>query len=342
MNQENGQIDRESEETPVTTDRTFGQLWQAPLFVVGLIAFIVTAINASERQDHILAAFQADLTNLRRMLTIDEEPSAAFLEKANALLESVDRFPQKAGEIHFVVGSAYFRVAKQRAALLAKKESPSGSENAALKRFLVDDSQRHGDHPLSKKANANALGVAAEDTMALSYRLGLMLFQQGKEADQGPIELMTKSVEKGADQPVSALGFLVRANLALTPPNVEAALAANAKQLELIDDRHPEDKAQARLLRGQLLLRKDETGEALTELKRIGPSAPRDLRIQARLLQIKICEEQGHWNEDIELWKELLPDADAIPGGKVHALYALGQACRALAALGSKSAGRLE
>jgi tetratricopeptide (TPR) repeat protein len=323
MNQENGKTDREVDETPTIFNRPFGQLWQAPLFVVGLIAFIVTAVTASDRQDNILAAFQADLTSLRHMLTIDEEPSAAFLEKANALLESVDRFPQKAGEIHFVVGSAYFRLAKQRAALLAKKEFPNGSENAALK-DLVDDSQRQA---ITHFEEANALGVAAEDTMALSYRLGIMLFQQGKEPIKA-IELMTKSVEKGADQPVSALGFLVRANLALTPPNVEAALAANAKQLELIDDRHPDDKAQARLLRGQLLLRKDETSEALTELKRIGPTAPRDLRIQARLLQIKICEEQGHWNEDIELWKALLPDADAIPGGKVHALYALGQACR--------------
>ena len=325
MIQENDKTIRKEDEQVADADRPARQLWQIPVFFLGLVGFIATAVTASARQDGFLVAFQNELTNLRHQVDSNQEPPARLIEHAVKLLESLDRFPRKAADVHFLVGSAYFRQANQLLTQLDKESKPDHKkghiQSSALKESL-DISQKQA---LTHLEEANALGVSAEDNPVLLYRLGFTLYQQGKEPIKA-IELMTKSVEKGTDRPAKGYGLLVQANLALTKPNLEAALAANSKQLELTDDRYPEEKAHARLLRGQLLLRRDDPAEAAKELKRIGPTAPRDLRIQARLLQIRICEEQSNWNEDVELWKELLPDADAVQGGKVHILYALGQA----------------
>ncbi len=325
MIQENGKTIRKADEQAVVADLPAGQLWQVPVFFLGLLGFIATALSASGRQDGILAVFQAELTNLRRKVDSDQEQPALLTQQAETLLESLDRYPRQAAEIHFLVGSAYFRQANQLLAQLNKDSRPdqkNGQNQNSARKESLDISQNQA---IAHLEEANAMGVPAEDNPALLYRLGFTLYQQGKEPIKA-IELMTKSVEKGADRPADGYGLLVRANLTLAKPNLEAAFAANTKQLELTDDRNPEEKAHARLLRAQLLLRRDESAEASKELKRIGPTAPRNLRIEARLLQIRICEEQGNWNEDVELWKELLPDADAIQGGKVHVLYALGQA----------------
>src|SRR5205085_1807016 len=125
---------------------------------------------------------------------------------------------------------------------------------------------------------------SAEDLPALRYRLGLALYEQGKEPKKA-IELMAAGVDKGADRPGPAYGLLARAYLALPNPNIEAALEASQKQLELIDDRDMEETASARLLRGKLLLFKGQRHEALNELALIESGAPRGQRLEARLLQ---------------------------------------------------------
>ncbi len=161
--------------------------------------------------------------------------------------------------------------------------------------------------------------------MALEFRLGCTLYQQGKDSKRG-LDLMARSVDKGADRPAQGYGLLVAAYLGLPKPNLEAALAASQKQLELTDDRNVQEMASARLTRGDLLLRKEQRQEALKELERIGPTAPRALRLKARLLQARVCEEEGLWNRVIPVWKELLKDADVVTGGKARVLYALGLA----------------
>ncbi|HWY87672.1 MAG TPA: tetratricopeptide repeat protein, partial [Gemmataceae bacterium] len=172
---------------------------------------------------------------------------------------------------------------------------------------------------------ALALGVASADLAPLKYRIGFTLYKQGKDPKRA-IDLMTQSVEKGADRPAQGYGVLVQAYLALPKPNLEAALGASQRQLELAGDRNLEEMAQARLTRGELLLRKHQRPDALKELELIGKEAPRALRLKARFLQARICEEEGLWNKSIPVWRELLNDADGVPGGKVAVLYALGLA----------------
>ncbi len=286
--------------------RSPGQLWQVPAFFLGLLAFIATFVTAPSRRDNSAADFQAEVTSLRRGLDPDQEKPAVLVAQAENLLARLPQFKRRAGEIHFLAGSAYFRQSAQ-----CSPDTLESNQKKAISHF----------------EEALALGPPPADMMALQYRLGFTLYRQGRDQKRA-IELMAASVDKGSDRPAQAYGLLVQAYLALPKPNVEAALDKNLKQLELTDVRNVEEMALARLKRGELLLRKEDRGEAFKELKRIGKGAPRELRLKARLLQTGICEEEGQWNTAVELWKELLPDAQTIQGGKARVLYALGLAYR--------------
>ena len=77
--------------------------------------------------------------------------------------------------------------------------------------------------------------------------------------------------------------MLVQAYLKLPRPDIDAALAANHKQIELLES--DEALGQAWLLRGELQLKKDQRQEALKTLANISAKAPRALRLPARLLR---------------------------------------------------------
>lgn len=279
-----------------------GQLWQVPMFLLGLAAFAGVAFSAPLRQDTTRLQVLDDMATLRKGLEPGQEKSAVLVAQAENLLARVDKYSRYAAEIHFLAGSAYFRHAAQ---------CPKEAVDAARTKTI---------HHLEE---ALALKAPPEDLPPLTYRLGLMLYQQGKEP-QRAIDLMAEAVDKGADEPSRGYGVLVKAYLELSPANLEAALAANLKQMELTDDRHVEDMTQARLRRAELLLRKGQRQEALKELDRINPAAPKEMRLQARLLQARLCEEEGLWTRAIPVWQELLTQADKVPGGKGRILYALG------------------
>jgi tetratricopeptide (TPR) repeat protein len=285
--------------------RSSSQLWQVPTFFLGLLAFIAAFVTAPSRQNNAVPLLQQELVRLRQGLEPDQEKPANLVAHAENLLAHLSEFPaRQAGEVHFLAGSAYFRQAQQ---------------------CSIDNLETNQKKAIDHLEEALALGVAAGDLMPLQYRLGYALYQQGKDMSRA-IDLMALSVDKGADRAAHGYGLLVQAYLALAKPNIDAALLANQKQLELTDDRNVEDMALARLARGDLLLRKEQRQESLKELERVGPTAPRPLRLKARLLQARVCEEEGLWNRAIPVWKELLKDADGVPGGKARILYSLGLA----------------
>ena len=284
--------------------RSPGQLWQVPIFLLGLLTFSAVAVTAPSRQDQTSYLFETELAALRQGLEPDHEKPAILVAKAENLLARIGQFPRKAGEIHFLTGSAYFRQAS-----LCTPDA-------------VEANRKKVRHHLEE---ALLIGVGPGDFLPLQYRLGVTLFQQGKELKRA-LELMSQSVDKGADRPALGYGLLVKAYLSQPKPNLEAALLASQKQLELTDDRNVEEMALARLTRAELLLEREQRQEALKELERISPNAPRGTRLKARLLQTRLCAEEGLWNRAIPLWKELLKDADNAPGGKANVLYSLGQA----------------
>ena len=61
------------------------------------------------------------------------------------------------------------------------------------------------------------------------------------------------SVEKGAEQPLQGYQLLVQANLQLAKPNLDAALSANQRVLDLTPPRDIEALAQAHLQQGEIL-----------------------------------------------------------------------------------------
>src|SRR5262245_45985327 len=91
--------------------RAPGQLWQVPLFLVGVFAFSAAAATAPSRRDQAPIQFEQDVVALRRGLEPDQEKPGILAARADNLLARLAKFPRRAGEVHFLAGSAYVRQA---------------------------------------------------------------------------------------------------------------------------------------------------------------------------------------------------------------------------------------
>lgn len=285
--------------------RTWAQLWQVPAFCAGLLALLAVAAVAPWRHPPEWWAFDDAVTALRQGLETgrDGDTLAAL---ADAALARLPEFDHRTAEVYYLAGSAYFRQASQKP--------------AADARDLWLRASSHLEKALE-------LGVEERDMPPLQYRLGVALCRQGVELPRC-VELMRDSIDKGAEQPLEGYQLLLQTCLKLPTPDLEGALTASQRILELTDERAGDALTHARLAHAELLLRVGRRPEALKELERIGPKAPPALRLQARLAQARGHEEDGNWARAAAVWKKLLPDADRVPGGKARVLYALGVCCR--------------
>ena len=148
---------------------------------------------------------------------------------------------------------------------------------------------------LHKPETGMGYQIVERDWPALQYRLGLTLHRLERDLERAG-ELMARSAERGADSAAEGYGQLVQAYLRQPRPDWDAALAANQKQLEHIDDARGPAMMRARLVRGEILLQRGQRVEALRELERISADAPAEVRLPARTLQIRCAEEDdvGH------------------------------------------------
>lgn len=272
---------------------TPGQLWQVPTFFLGIFAVIGVALSAPLRQDPLVIQYDYELAALRQGLA-DNGPAEDLVARAELLLGRIDLFPRRMAETHFLAGSAYQRLA----------ESSLPSTEARLK-------------ALNHLQQAEAMGLPAQLTSRLNYRLGQLFFQAGTDWAQAAVYLK-KALEGGAEPLAPGYVLLTQAYLKQNPPDLDGALAANQKVLEY------SDSEEAFLQRGEILVQKSLPQEALKALERVSSRAPSDLRRRALQLQTACCEEAGLWNRAIPLYKELLTDAGALPGGKARLLYVLG------------------
>lgn len=284
-----------------TPDRPLSQLWQVPTFFLGILALSLVAAQSYFHQDPFAARFQQEITALRHGLATKGEKIEPLVALAENLVVQADRIPPRGGEAHFLIGSAYWRQAQE------------------LPRDRVLPVQARAEEYLEK---ALKLGVGDSDLPALRFRLGMLLHQQGKNSPR-VLELLGQGIDKGAEVPSRGYEMLVEAHLRQERPNLQAALDANERQLATMGD-SDEELARARLLRGELLYRAGKRVDALRILERIGATAPKTIRGQARLLQTRCCEAEGLWRRAIPIWKELLDDPAVVPGGKAQVLYALG------------------
>ncbi len=281
--------------------RTLGQLWQVPTFIVGTFALVLVAASAPLRQDPTIREFDDDLDRLRWVVLKKPEKPQPHRALAEGLLARAERFPHKAGEVHYLAGILLGRLAD---------ETPA------------DQAGTFRDQALTHLEQALRRGIAQADLPYLHYRLGALLYLQRGDLRR-VIQLLSQSVDlQPLDQRSSGYGILVQAYRKLPAPNLEAALEANQNQIHLLEDE--EARGRALLLRGEMFLQQHKPREAYKALEQIGAKAPRPLRVPARLLQIRCCEEENLWNRAVGLWLELVPESAHVPGGKGRILYALG------------------
>jgi tetratricopeptide (TPR) repeat protein len=281
--------------------RTLSQLWQVPTFLAGLLALAALAASYPWRHPSADWEYGQMLLALRQGLDRGRDGDGVVALAEKALLQ-LPQFERRAAEVRFLAGSAYLAQAQQRTEEQARELWPRAAEH--LERALI-------------------LGVEEPDFPLLQYRLGLALCQQDKDLPRA-IELMTHATDHGATPTLAGCRALLRANLKLPAPDLDSALAASQRVLDLIDERDAETLARARLQHSNLLLQKGLRAEAIKELEHVGTKVSAPQRLEARLVRARICQEEGLWSQAAAIWQEVVPDAALAPGGPAAVYYALG------------------
>ncbi len=281
--------------------RRFGQLWQVPTFLLGLLAFIGVAASAPWRQNPHALAFEEQLKVLRVGLEQDTDVDK-LVTYAEAALLKLPTFRWRVAEVHFLAGSAYYRQAREKPPPLAKTIWPRAIE-------FLDKALAHN--------------PPEPDRPMLQYRLGYSLYQMNKDLPRA-VDLMTQTVERGADDQLEGYRALADANLRLVKPNLEGALFASRRVIDLTPENSSEGLAEARVKYAELLIRAEQRTEAIKMLELISMRTPRPLRIKARLLQAEACKKEELWMSAASIWQELVADANHIKGDRAYINYELG------------------
>jgi hypothetical protein len=287
------------------------QLWQVPTFFLGLFAFAGVLLARPLWQAAAPPAATRDLAALRQLLAEPGFDQDRALVLADEVLRQALADPRLAGEAHFLAGSVHVA--------LAERARGNGARD-------------HWRKARAHLEQAEALGVPEGDALRLVYRLG----KAGAQTEQTPpqvIEHLARSVEGGASDPADAArgyALLADAYLHLPSPDLEAALAANEKELAqpVVDEAL---LAPARLLRGELLLRLNRTGEAQEVLKDVGDRGPPAVLARARRLLAESLEkgDDPNWKAAAAAWREVLDDHRVPPPDRPAVLYHLGMCANA-------------
>jgi TolA-binding protein len=295
--------DSYADSPPATVVLTFGQLWQIPTFLIGLV--ILGGVWAARPlwYDPEALRFGRNLAQSRRAV----ETGEAVQEATHLLVDAlghVGRHPQHQGEIQFLLGSAYVR--------LAEKASNDKSKE------LWQQASRYLEQ-------AQQSGVPDADKGLLIFRSAQSRYftDQSAESLKKIIVEMNGCVERLPEQRWEALGILTQAYLKANPPDVKSALLTNERQLQLPqeDDRLLDP---VRLLRGELQIRTGEREEARGTLARISKAAPAALLQRARYLRAQSFQDEQIWSQAAELWEQIIADTNSPPTDTGHVLYCLG------------------
>jgi tetratricopeptide (TPR) repeat protein len=290
-------------------------LWQVPVFLAGLLALAVACCGRPLWQPDERDQLVKLLAGLREQAAQPDCPVDDFLEQAEPLFTQGDRFPAEAAAAHLLAGGVYLSQAEK----LSGKEEMGAWHQARL-----------------HLEQADRLGVPEADRPRLTYRLARSWFYTGENI-QRVIEALTAAVATGADDPAEGYDLLARAYLHLPQPDLQGALQANKKLLDLPTVKE-EVLGPARLLRGELLLQLGQPGEARNVLAFIKPPDPPPLVRQALFLRARSYQDEEQWVEAVEQWRTLLAEKDLRPPDQGRYLYQLGICHRHLEELGEAAA----
>jgi tetratricopeptide (TPR) repeat protein len=281
-------------------------LWQAPVFVLGVGALVAVAAVRPTAARNGGCSFRRDLAEARRLLDRPDGDAPRAARLAERALEEADAAPDAAAEAQFLLGSALLRQAEQR--------GDHAAEQYAAARLHLEVAER--------------LGVAEADAPRLQYRLGKALSAARDDPARVIARLKPALDQLPHDDPdlVDGYAVLTQAYLRLPQPDLAAALACN-KALRDLPQAKEEVLASARLLGGELQLRLGDPEGARKSLERVGPQAPAEVQLKARLLAARSYEDEGRWAEAADLWQKALADDPPKPSA---VLYHLGLCCRRL------------
>jgi hypothetical protein len=284
------------------------RLWQAPVFVLGLAAFLLVWCARPYLGRHTGACVPHKLGEFRAQLDDTHADPAEVADKLHRMLDRGTVPPDRAGEAHFLYGTALLR--------LAERTSP------ALARDQWKDA-------LEQLEEAEKLGVADGDAGKLQFRLAKAGFYA--EADPDAVAERLAAAVQSADDEADGWHLLTQAYLRLTPPNLPAALDANERLRQVPSLKISDEMlAAARLTGGELLLRLHRPEEARKVLEKVRAEAPPAILTQARLLLAQSYEDEQTWGAAATLWDAVLTDGrDALPqAGRIR--YHLGLCYRQL------------
>ncbi len=259
--------DSQADSSSSTVVLTFGQLWQIPTFLFGVALLGVVWAARPLWYDPEGLRFVRELSQARRAVESGTGVQDATHLLADALVHA-DQHPQHKGELQFLLGSAYARLAAK-----ATGDKTHDLWQQALRYF----------------EQAQQSEVPEADRVQLIFRSA----QARYYADPSPASLkkviadLNACVDKLLDERWQVFGILTQAYLKSNPTDVKAALLVNERQLQLpLEDERLLDPV--RLLRGELLLKTGERDEARRTLERIGRKATAPLLQRARYLRAKL------------------------------------------------------
>jgi tetratricopeptide (TPR) repeat protein len=301
--------------SPETIEETAGaasvrQLWQAPVFVIGVAALLAAVLSRPPRGPDPARVLEQHLAAARARLARPDGDAEEAVQLALHALEEAESYPGRKGEAHFLLGTAYLRLGDRVAAkdpALAREHWGVAGEN------------------LQKAAE---MGVSSEEKGRLQYRLGKVGFLL-KDKPERVAPLLAAGAEQAEDR-AEAYRLLTQAYLALSPPDLEKALRANERLRQEVPQVDEQVLAPAKLLGGELLLRLGKPKDARKVLEKIGDKAPAEVLARARLLRAQTYQDEGKWKEAAELWKAVLEDPRAPPPEPGRILYNLGVCYRGL------------
>jgi tetratricopeptide (TPR) repeat protein len=303
--------DKQSEQTPLAASpaqATRGQLWQVPVFVLGVLTIFGVWASRPFWYDPDGRWVQRSLLEARRTLEDPRAPANELPALLTQALNRVDRLPALRAETHYLLGWAYARLA--------------GPITAGQSTELWRQAREHLE-------TADRLGVAEGDHPLLQFLLAKAWAQTGGDP-QRIIDYLSQSIDQAADDRAEGYAMLTQAYLRLPEPDLPSALLANRKQL----DQPTSDEsrlAPARLLRGELLLRLQDRAEARKVLSRIGASAPLTVLSRARRLRARSYQDDQAWAEAAQAWETILSDRrDPAPEDAPRILFSLGWCYRNL------------
>src|SRR5262249_20429556 len=143
-------------------------------FLAGVLAITLVAVSAPLRQDPAAREFDHALQRLRAVLNPKEGRAGSFIPLADDLLGRAGLYPHKAGEVYFLAGVAYQRLAD---------ENPP------------EQSKIHRQRALTLLEEALAAGLPEPEQPLAQFHLGQLLFHQGTDWRRA-ISLLAQSVDQ--------------------------------------------------------------------------------------------------------------------------------------------------